>query len=421
MNKYFYVIFLLSNMLIFAQNDFLPVEIKFNDETIKEGFVSFKTLNSIEKKILFQSLDKAQEFKINFTDIYSLVLSESEYYIYGNVKFDKRRLLSDSEIIKYDSNDELVNYEVKSDLLLKRVVEGEMELFVASVEDVNIYYLKKQNSNDFQYLEYYKVNTNGIIDLPKFRRQLSKELYIENKPINDYNNLAYNERDLGKVVLEYNKLKGNYIEIKNANKKGFNLSPVLGLKIINYNISSDYLYNGGFSGNKSVFFGGLEFDYLIPSKMSKFSIFSQLTYHQFSVEEESGFKTVNSGVTRINDGFNIDSGVVNLDFGTKYYFKDFFSNNGFFLNAKINYQVMTNKEFTYFNTVDSGSDTVVSVYNGRMKNNITFSIGVGYKIANKLTFNINYSASRDYTELGPFTSNVSDFSFGINYILFRKK
>jgi hypothetical protein len=192
--------FLLTTNFLTAQS-YINAVCKLNNGQSLNGLIK-NNFETDDEFIFFKESD--QEKKINIKDIENLLIDDKERYISKIVNFHPNRLLTLNQI--NDSKITDLKLRESKHVLLKTLVEGDINLYQTNIDDRFLYFYSKSNESNLEYLEYYnyKFKDNEIKLNVQFRIALLKNVNCNNNITNSYRYIDYDEKDLIKVVNEHN-------------------------------------------------------------------------------------------------------------------------------------------------------------------------------------------------------------------------
>lgn len=279
-NLFYAALFLFSNLAycqITFENGYI---IDFNGERKNVLIKNYEWKNSpsiLEYKIN----EKAKPLQLKTSDINEFSVGDQKY-ISAKVMIDR----SSSKIEALSTSKDFESKEEK--LLLKLIVEGDINLYKYSDGSVNRFFYRKSGENEYKTLNYkeYIVNNKQIRKNEEFKRQLSQEL-LQNKRISekDIAKLSYKENDLKNIFRIYN----NINDIEKGSKNNFNVYLKPGIGFSNYKIlpPTDNLSIGERKEEKIIFRAAVELEYVLNFNKGKWAIFSEPAFlsAKFSVKD----------------------------------------------------------------------------------------------------------------------------------------
>ncbi len=395
MRKIYTILFGLSSLFGYAQIKFQPGYIVTNNGEKKEVLIknndwkyaptSIEIKYAADQKPESLSIKEIKEFEI---------LNESKY-IRATVDIDQS---------SFDLNNLSVDkkpFYKKTEVFLKQLVQGNVNLYEYQNSNPN-YFIQKEQEDliPLVYKMYYVGDGNKYTYNNGYRFQLSRYLNCDNADKLKYNTLKYDNKELSKAVMDYNKCENAdlvYEDNKIAKKIDFNLSirP-------RYNFSS-YSAEGAYTNysfkNKNSLAIGLEAEFILPFNKNKWAIIAEPTYQYFKSESTKG-------ETKIN--YNS----IELPFGVRHYM--FLNdNNKLFVNAQ--YLI----DFDLGSTIDFYKDNIKQDRELDIKSNNTFALGIGYNYKSKYSIEARYIPTRNLlSNYNYWSSNYQTFSIILGYNFF---
>ncbi len=422
------IVFLFFSNHLNAQN-YVKAVCKLNSGEVLKGLI--KNNFQDEDTFLFFKVNK-EDTKINLVDITELIINDNEKYLSRLVEFHPNRLLSDFQVSE-EKTTNLKQRESKQ-LLLKVLVEGEINLYQTLIKGISIFYFNKNNESNFEYLEYYNYSNESLIkENDFFTRQLLKNANCNNYLTGKYNSIRYNAKDLVKVVDKYNvcsngKSKVFLQDSKNENK--FRIYLFGGVKFINGSFISDaFISNSDFTSNSVSPNLGAEISYIFPNRKNNSEIFSRVGYSSINSDQSKVFSVTGSNIMRRED-IQFESNFLGLSLGYRYYLNSLEDSrkSNFGVDVMVNSLLPLNASYKYGNEAFSANQTVgVTPYAeadiSSFVNDVIFdfSIGATYTYLKRYSIELRYTFNTDYTENSPIETNFSNINIGFKYLIFQNK
>ncbi len=317
------------------------------------------------------------EYKINISDKETItgdIQSIQEFGIPAKFKYKRQTVEIDTENHRVTTQRNPV-FETKT-VFTKVLVEGEASLFsYFDGETVSFFYtLKSKDINSPKTLVYKEFIThkNTLRKNDNYKQELMNNLVCENLNQKDFENIDYFQNSLLQLFIKYNSCLGGNYEIFKEKRKGiFNLkiAPRIAFNSLFTGIRSDNRLDTQFD-NKTQFFVGVEFEYIMSFNKNKWSVFIDPTYQYFKQEDvEVGYNDVL---------VSIDYSSVEVPIGIRHYM--FLNDTSkIFVNFGFVVDLVLNNKFEY---------TLVTNFNEPIFSTPNFTFGLGYNFNNK--FDIEY-------------------------------
>jgi hypothetical protein len=420
--------FIIKTLIVFvffsnfsnAQN-YVKAVCKLNSGEILEGMLK----NNFKNEDVFIYLNKNnQDIKINIININELIINQNQKYISKLVEFHPNRLLSSDKNSEEISAD--LTQRVSKQLLLKVLVEGEVNLYETSINGISFYYYKRNNENNFEYLEYYNYSHDNLIKVNDyFKRQLLKNVNCENNITDKYNKINYNTNDLVKVVNNHNMCtnqKSNvfYENIKNESKIRFYVFS--GLKLINGTASYVYSFNKEIKDNSISPNLGAEISYILPNRKENSEIFSRIGFSSVNFDQSKLYSSTSDLFVR-NEGYKFESNILGFSVGYRYYLNSLSDNKkgnlGF--DFLVNSSIPLSRRFIYkYEFV--GLPQYFEADFSNFVSDVIFdlSAGVTYTYLKKYSIELRYTFNTDYSESPVAQANFPNLFIGFKYLIFQR-
>lgn len=309
---------------------------------------------------------------------------------------------------------------VSKELLLERIVNGDVKLYIYTKNNFKKFFFEK-NNKVVQLLYKKYLDDNKIKEDNLFRKQLWNNFKCEGDKISDFSRVDYTRKELVAILVKYSKCTNLTVEVSKEKKASFkelvNISPKLGVSLLNTTMKPLYL-SGEFTTKINaitISYGG-EIEFFLPLFNKKLSVVGSYLAYDF----DDSLTYTNNGIRpHLNGTTNIDYQSSNLSIGLRYYF---YLKNEDQLFTSLNFsndQVKGN-----FNYNASQSGIRYADVNLDMRDSyITF--GIGYKrkkafvellFSTVSTSGIEDSAPAVAVALGTwsFNRNVLSINFGYN-------
>jgi hypothetical protein len=325
----------------------------------KNNPTTFEYKMSETSETLKGSLQDAQEFGISNTVKYKRFA----------VKVDR----SSNQTEKL-SNKRAPEY-MEETLLLKVLVEGKGSLYQFNDDGILRFFYSLDNSEATQliYKEYRMKDVRAIND--SYKQQLWNELKCPGLTETAARETAYSTSSL----IKYFKLYNNCVQSpaivfgENDNKVIVNLTLRPGVVFSSLSVSNELtgVDNMDF-GNNTSFRVGLEVELVLPFNKNKWSLVLEPTYQKFESDLHSGPYSA-----------RINYSSIELPFGVRRYF--FLSKNmDMFMNAQFLFDIPIESSVD----IDSGTEDLA------VKNNGSFTAGMGFNLKEKVSIELRYQFNR---------------------------
>jgi hypothetical protein len=361
----------------------------------KSNPTNFKYKLSENQNIVLGDLKTVKEFAVN---------GESKY-IKAAVKIDRS-----GKTIKSMSNNKNPEFNDET-LFLKTLIEGQASLYL--YDDVNLrrFFYKNENGEIKQLV--YKTYMADEYSMGKnnyFREQLFIDFKCDDISQKEYESLAYEQRELEKFFIKYNKCKNsNFVELETKEKKdlfNLNIRPRLNNSSLSISNSMSDTFNYKFDSNTNVSLG-VEAEFIMPFNKNKWAIIVEPTYQYYKTEKAKETTTFSGEVLA-----KVDYKSIELPVGVRHYF---FLNNGFkiFANASVVFDFSSKSKMKF--TRNDGSE----VNSLDIKSGTGLALGAGCKLKDKYSIEIRYQTGRGLLEnYVSWTSSFKTTSLILGYSFF---
>ncbi|TMM28875.1 porin family protein [Polaribacter aestuariivivens] len=411
-------VLLLITLNSFAQSSFKKGYFITLDGTKVECFIKDENPYKIPEKFDYKINDSSQELSINSSQINAL-------HIAPDVKYERHTVKTDlsSDNISELTTIRILNKEEVS-LLLEVLVESESSLLQFSDNEVTRFFFKKNNKViPFDYKKY-KNESNGISENRNYQLQLKQNFFCANL---DYN-IDYKRKSFISFFVDYNVCKNkNFINLtdrkKNSKKPIFNIKGRLGTGLFSAENIVEQTNEAESYNSELVFKFGVEIEYIFALNNNKWAVFIDPSYQtNFSTQSKTikGYKNLGFGGSGVGDIivpiFDINEtkfSNIEIPLGVRHYMY-FNNNNALFINLGVNFDVPIESEITQTDS-DTGDSTTYD-----MNSTFGFNFGLGYKVSEKITVDLNYFTPRRVKIEGKNIDdiNVSNISLKIGYLIF---
>ncbi len=407
---------LLTFNFALSQNNYKPAYYITNLGNRVDGYVLNSDLQETDKISFKTDLDKDNVI-VNIKDFTEIVVG-NEKYISRNVEYAINRLTDSSDFIK-ENNDPIFKTQ---QLLLSVLIEGNASLYVASINEVTLYFIKMADSEKIINLVYYKYkeiddkenNGYGNYENNLFRRQL---LQYANCPsdgsLTRFNSVSYLENDLKKVVNDYNVCKNGVSSdlTKNIVKQKLKIAIIAGAKFQDVHVDSNDFYA---SPKSDINFSpslGLELSYRIPSKSESTEVFFRITFDKVDYLSEN--VTPNpSGTSIIYETVSFKSNFLHFEAGPRYYFSGG-KKSSMFVQAAFAYTMLFSDKFGYSVSTSENNQSLIYF---DTQSYLGANFGLGYQFDKKYSIELGYNVGSEFSPSSYFKNGMSSFGLNLKYV-----
>lgn len=294
-------------------------------------------------------------------------------------------------------------------LFLKVLAEGKASLYYTEKENIKRYFFKVDTSKIEQLIyKRYLITSMNIGTNERYKQQLATALTCTGLKKNSFEDLEYKKLKLISLINTYNSCEGSETIIFGKKEIGssFNLIIRPGITFSSLSIQLQGDENINFE-NKTGFRIGLEAEYILAFNNSKWSVFVEPTYRNYSSEAtiiDDSFPTI----TNINV-ITVDYNSIEFPMGGRHYM---FLNKdaAFFLDAAVIFDL---------STLDSKIESSLGGnYNLEVSSNLSVGFGAGFKFKNKYSVEARYHTPRQLLNYNNMASSYNSFSLiaGYNFL-----
>lgn len=336
-----------------------------------------------------------------------------EFGVTGQIKFVRALVKIDRSANKMESISKEKNPEFNEEkLFLKVLIEGKATLYL--YDEVNLRrFFYKNNDTEIKQLVYkvYSVDNYNLAKNNYFREQLFIDFKCESISQKEYENLAYEKKDLEKFFVKYNKCNDpNFVSYESKEKKDlFNLTirPRLNNSSLSTNNNMSETFDLKFDSNTNVSLG-IEAEFILPFNKNKWAIIFEPTYQYYKTE-----KTKETTAFLGGEIFGkVDYKSIELPIGIRHYF---FLNNDFkiFANASFVYDFSSNSKIKF--TRNDGSE----INSFDIKSDAGLGFGAGCKLKDKYSIELRYLTARNLlSNYANWSSSFTTASLILGYSFF---
>ncbi len=298
-------------------------------------------------------------------------------------------------------------------LFLKVLVSGDANLYKYTDKSLHRYFYNTENSEVEQLIyKPYKVNESTMSYNLTYRTQLKDNLNCSDITPSDINRINYQEKDLIKLFLIYNKCKNPDFQHTEAQPRKGNLNVNIrprvnfsSLEFTNYYAEID-----NYKMEDKLSFGlGLEAEYVLPFNNNKWSLIVEPTYQVYKSEKTSDVKSTVAGGKLIT---TVDYQSVEIPVGIRHYMY-LTEKSKMFLNAQYVPDIAINSSIKYNVAMNSTFNNLV------IKSRSNVALGFGYAYADRFGVEFRYFIGREVLgDYSIFSSKYNEISFILGYKLF---
>ena len=405
----------LFSLVVFGQDNFSAGYYIDQDNKKNEGYIEDINPYNNPSKIYFKNTLNEKSIEILLENIKEYKVEGNYKYVRHNVEYDYGRVANKNEFNVFGKQPDLRN----KVLLLKVLVEGNMSLYKAVIDDVIFYYITNSNFEIPQLLIYRKYNgqDSRIYENNDFRKQLYNSIKSENKVLSDFTQLEYEEKSLVNFFSRINNLDNSLIDQKINSRKyknSFHYKIFVGISpfITNYKYLGQYeLDDSTLSFINPII--GLEVSTNYGTYSRRTEFFARLFYQKVQAKSFTSTEIGNIPGSKIS--FKSDFSSINISAGGRYaIFKK--GNSKITLDAAFGVSEILNGDFNI--NVDASALPPDNFFYTVFKRNIFFNLGVGYTFNSKHSLNFEYSTSREYLKsYEDLKGNFSNFNLIFIYCL----
>lgn len=320
MKKLYTFVLLFVSLFSYSQINFEKGYIIGNEGSKKEILIkniAWKN-NPTEIEVKNSLESKSEKFEITAIKEFSINNSYKFMRFTTNIDFSSK---SASDL------SENPNPEWKSQtVLLKILVEGELNLYQYENGNLVRYFISSGNHESAEqlvYRQYNDVSTQIKTDY-SFRNQLYTVMKSANFTATDFRKINYKKEDLTAIFLKYNQSKAATFtdHTKKQNKSSLNLKAVVGANMTSVDFQSVSNSATFEFDTKATLKVGLELETILPFNNNKWSLFLQPNYQTFksegkrlTVKTEIDYKFIEIPIGVRHSFFLSDKSKLSLDAG----------------------------------------------------------------------------------------------------------
>lgn len=362
--RFFLIVFTLVAFEITSQIEFQEGYYIDENENKITGLIKNEEWLNSPKYIVFKKGPNDEEVKIFSKQI-------TEFSVTNKNKYRKFRIKIYDDFISNTKKRKLRFKE--EEILLNKISEGAVNLYSYRGEAMVETFFIENEKGDFLQLINFKVNINNERNALNSTYKDDLELFLDCKNFNknSISKLKYKKENLLKLVTNYNLCKNSETLVYETSKKKIELKiiPKIGFSYNNVstkNTSAKFNENIGGLG----YFIGSEFEFSLPFNGRKWSIILEPSYSAFEGEKKNA---------QFNPrGIKVSDSRFQMGFSLRHYF--FLKKNQFYATAKTLVPVSSDKSVEFSSFQDSQ----------KFITSLMFSLGVGYRINNKIFTELNF-------------------------------
>lgn len=409
---------LLFSIVALGQDNFVSgYYIDQNNNKI-EGFIEDVNTNNNPESINFKLALEDKSNVISISNISEFKVSTNYKYIKYIVKYDYGQVVNKSEINIYGKDPDLK----KKTVLAKVIVEGEVSLLKAVINDVVFFYIKNSMDEKPRLLIHRKYNDNNKLrENNDFRKQLYDELKSEKLVMDNFTNLKYTEDELVAIFKNVNIDNNSFVEQNisvDKYKNKFYFKVIAGLS--SAQATYDFKNTIGMKPVDITYTNpmfGFEFSNIFGTNSKRSEMFGRLFYQ--NLKSKANSHEVQSSYTV---DYTLNSDISTLNFSGGY-------RHAIFQKGKNKVTIEGSIGYT---TILSGDVTVdyLVTYTGpnanppveqkylydKLASNLFFNVGCGYVFDNKYGITLEYSPQKNYLDKYViFEGGYSNFNLIFTY------
>jgi ribosomal protein L11 methylase PrmA len=404
---------LLVFLLFFCTKTF--AQIKFETGYYIDNFD--RKVTCLIKNVDWQNNPKEIEYMINQGDLVQKmpINTIKEFGINGAAKYVRAKVKIDRSSSETDWLTAQKNFTyVEEQLFLKVLIDGEATLYQYIDHNLRRFFFKTRTSEITQLDHKLYLIDGNISQNNYYKQQLFLNLKCETLNETNFKNVDYDNSDLEKIFLKYNKCADPYYSNDIANESTqkrdpFTFTARLGIKsssLVIENSLANY-YNNDF-GAKLGFRLGIEGEYVLPFNKNKWSLTIEPTYQNYTLEKIREATYVSGGILVSNVNYQS----IELPLTLRHYF---------FLNdkSKIFANLSAVIDFALNSTIKNSRNDGSLINSLDIDSYPGLAFGAGYKYLNKYSVELRLQPKRNM--LGGYLSwdsNYQTVSLIFGYKLF---
>ncbi|MGL2964832.1 hypothetical protein ACSVH2_13500 [Flavobacterium sp. RSB2_4_14] len=421
MKKISTLVILLISILSYSQKSFVKGYYIDQANNKKEGFIEDTNPYNNPEKIYFKTSLEDKYSEISIDNIIEFKVNENYKYVKYTVDYDYDQVVNSNEIKIFGKEPNLKQKVV----LLKVLVEGNVSLYKAIIDDEIFFYVKNSNDVNPKLLVHRKYNNDkSIVENNDFRKMLYDELKSDKLLFNDFLDIDYKENELSAIFIKANTENNSLVEQNVATEKWKNK---LYFKILAgvSSYKSPYVYKNVYELTPTnVSFNdpmiGVEFSNVFGVNSKRSELFARLFYQM--VKTQSNYFAVGNGGFNVEYFFKSDFSSINLTTGYRYAIIKK-GKNKLCIDGSVGISEVINGDFKIDYLVTyTGPDPIPSPAETYVFDVVStilyYNIGVGYVFNDKFGLNLEYSSNKNYlNKYSNLSGSFSNFNLIFSYTL----
>lgn len=394
------IFFLLFSVIVFSQSTLKPVEFITENNEKLSGFINSQKIYEEEYFEFTSDLNQPTK-QIAINTIKEFVIDSTEIYLVRDVLIDKNRT---NDI---QSNGDFEVKMIKKRITLRKIVEGEYNLYISYFNQAQCFFYSKKNDANITYLVYNQINSDGYI---KSNLLFVNQLKIVFNDININDRLKYSKTDLANLFIKKN--GGNSVDLTKSDYKGKIQYKIFGgIKNHNVTFESEFFKGKKLSDSKSSPTFGAE---LMYNYSKKFDVFTRISYDNAIDIRVNDYAPISASSTMIYEDFIYEASYLNFNFGLRHYLSD--RKNRIFIDLSLEYsKIMNSKLLVVIATDNPNPDS--NDYESLISNDgISLNTGIGYEFNQKYGLELRYSTGKEfYNKNTNVDSKASNLNLNVYY------
>lgn len=396
---YFWLLVALP-LISFAQMGFVPGHIIGNNGERIEGYIKNLDWKNNPTEFSFRTTETAAAELIKIDDA-------SEFEVGGN-HFERANVDIDLSVDNLARLSQTRNPENKNlNLFLKRISDGNIKLYEYRAGNLVRFFYK--TDDQFQQLIYkpYESSPNILSYNTEYKNQLPNLLQCEKVTDSKIEATKYTQRDLLELFNTYHSCADpNFQKVSAPRHRHFRISVTPRVNFSNFSVEQ-YGANKAEIGPKTSVSAGLEFEYIFPFHHRKWSLFLEHAYFYHKGSQANPYPFVNEGQLIST----IDYQSIMLHGGIRHYFhlgssSKIFANVAAVPHFRLKRSMIQERmDGTLFKEI-------------KLLSNFTYSLGAGYKFADKYSVEARYYLPSRLTGKYSMPGEHTNFSIILGYTLF---
>lgn len=355
-----------------------------------------EVVNCLIKNVAWKNNPLKFQYKLSESDSEKeAAINEVKGFSVGGYIFDRYTVAIERSGTTIGSLDTSGKPDFKTEtLFLKVLVAGKISLLVYEDGNIRKYFYKTDTAEAPEQLLYKKYEEDmKVKEYNRYKYQLAQLFADAKYPQRTYEHLKYEQKYLKDIFLKYNGINGTATdETKGQNKSKFAFRVTAGVHQASLETRADVVGYREYQdfGNKTVFSGGLEAEWIMPFNNNKWSLFLNPYYQSYKQDDRT---IISNGNLR---GWQAEANYITVPIGARYYMfltqkSKIFVNVAYTLNFKTGGQI-SNNSFVYELTNRQGWLGGVGYSYGNMGAELRYNV-------KRDLFNYVYRTA-DYTNVG---------------------